>query len=150
MEDITDFPSGLETISQTSFLMINCYSLIIASFIARKVSINDVTQLCYTTRVCLRPLGSLAIILFILSYLSYPRSSYFEVDLPLSEALSSVTMSLTLGASNSCLLEGILNCHYLIFGTSLILLFLQAVVQDLSYKSNAPIAWLEPFHRAYA
>ena len=52
----TKFPLGLETISQTSFPMINYYSLIITSFIAGKVSINDVTQLCYTTRVCLRPL----------------------------------------------------------------------------------------------
>ena len=109
--------------------MIDCYSLIITSFIARKVSINDVTQLCYTTRVCPRPLGCLAILFFILSYLSYLRSSSFEVDLPLSEALSSVMVSLTLGASNSCLLEWILNCHHLFFGTSLILLFLNEAVQ---------------------
>ena len=57
---------------------------------------------------------------FILSYLSYPWwYSSFEVDLPLFEALSFVMMSLTLGASDSCLL----NCHHLFFGTSLILLF---------------------------
>ena len=36
--------------------MIDYYSLIITSFIARKVSINDVTQLFYTTRLCPRPL----------------------------------------------------------------------------------------------
>ena len=57
MEDTTYFPLGLETISYTSFPMIDCYSLIITSFIARKVSINDVTQLCYTTRLCPRPLN---------------------------------------------------------------------------------------------
>ena len=40
-----------------------------------------------------------SILFFILSYLSYPWwSSSFEVDLPLSEALSSVMVSLTLGA----------------------------------------------------
>ena len=51
-----------------------------------------------------------SILFFILSYLSYPWwSSSFEVDLPLSEALSSVMVSLTLGASDSCLL----NCHHL-------------------------------------
>ena len=69
-----------------------------------------------------------SILFFILSYLSYPWwYSSFEVDLPLSEALSSVMVSLTLGASDSCLL----NCHHLFFRTSLILLFLQEVVQDL-------------------
>ena len=146
MENTTDFPSGLETILQTSFLMVNYYSLIIASFIAKKVSINDVTQPCYTTRVCLRPLGSLAILFFILSYLSNPRSSSFEADIPLSETLSSVTVSLTLGASDSYLL----NFHHFFFRTSLVLLFLQEVVQDLSYNSNAPIAQLELFHKTYA
>ena len=66
-----------------------------------------------------------SILFFILSYLLYPWwSSSFKVDLPLSEALSSVTVSLTLGASDSCLLEWILNCYHLFFGTSLILLFL--------------------------
>ena len=60
---------------------------------------------------------------FILSYLSYPWwYSSFEVDLPLSEALSSVMVSLTLGASDSYSLEWILNCHHLFFRTSLILL----------------------------
>ena len=88
-----------------------------------------------------------SILFFILSYLLYPWwSSSFEVDLPLSEALSFIMVSLTLGASDSCLL----NCHHLFFGTSLILVFLQEVVQDLSYNSNAPIAWLELFHKTYA
>ena len=42
-----------------------------------------------------------SILSFILSYLSYPWwSSSFEVDLPLSEALSSIMVSLTLGASD--------------------------------------------------
>ena len=42
-----------------------------------------------------------SILFFILSYLLYPWwSSSFEVDLQLSEALPSVTMSLTLGALN--------------------------------------------------
>ena len=51
-----------------------------------------------------------SILFFILSYLSYPWcSSSFEVDLPLSESLSSVMVSLTLGALDSCLLEWILN-----------------------------------------
>ena len=87
------------------------------------------------------------IFFFILSYLSYPWwSSSFEVDLPLFEALSFVMVSLTLGASDSCLL----NCHHLFFGTSLILLLFQEVVQDLSYNSNAPVAWLELFHKTYA
>ena len=131
VENTTYFLLCLEIISYTSFLMINYYSLIIASFIDGKVSINDVTQPCYTTRVCPRPLGSLAILFFILSYLSYPRSSSFEVDLLLSEALSSITVSLTLGASDSCLLD----CHHLFFGTGLVLLFLQEVVQDLSMTS---------------
>ena len=63
------------------------------------VSPNCVTQL-----ECVRGLllwfGILAIIFFIFIYLSYPWcSSSFEVDLPLSEALSSVMVSLTLGAS---------------------------------------------------
>ena len=41
-----------------------------------------------------------SILFFILSYLSYPWwSSSFEVDLPLSEAISSIMVSLTLGAS---------------------------------------------------
>ena len=80
------------------------------------------------------------IIFFILSYLLYPWwYSSFKVDLPLSEALSSFMVSLTLRASDSCLL----NCHHLFFGTSLILLFLQEVVHDLSYNSNAPVTWLE-------
>ena len=62
-----------------------------------------------------------SIFFFILNYLSYPWwSSSFEVDLPLFEALSFVMVSLTLGASDSCLL----NCHHLFFGTSLILIFL--------------------------
>ena len=62
-----------------------------------------------------------SILFFILSYLSYPWwSSSFEVDLPLSKSLSSIMVSMTLGASDSCLL----NCHHLFFGTSLILLFL--------------------------
>ena len=88
-----------------------------------------------------------SILFFILSYLSYPWwSSSFEVDLPLFKNLSSVMVSLTLGASDSCLL----NFHHLFFGTSLILLFLQEVVQDLSYNSNAPVAWLELFHKTYA
>ena len=66
-----------------------------------------------------------SILFFILSYLSYPWwSSSFKVDLQLSEALSFVMVSLTLGASDSCLLEWILNCHHLFFRTSLILLFL--------------------------
>ena len=57
-----------------------------------------------------------SIIFFILSYLSYPWwYSSFEVDLLLSESLSSVMVSLTLGASDSCLLEWILNCHHLFF-----------------------------------
>ena len=59
-----------------------------------------------------------SILLFILSYPWW--SSSFEVDLPLFEDLSFVMVSLTLGASDSCLL----NCHHLFFGTSLILLFL--------------------------
>ena len=109
MEDTTNFPLGLRTISQTSFLMINCYSLIIASSqlerLASMMSPNYVTQL-----ECVQGLliwfGILAIILFILSYISYPWwYSSFQVDLPLSEALSSVMVSLTLGASDSCLLE---------------------------------------------
>ena len=62
-----------------------------------------------------------SILFFILSYLSYPWwSSSFKVDLPLSEALSFVMVSLTLGASDSCLL----NYHHSFFGTSLILIFL--------------------------
>ena len=39
MEDTTYFPVCPETISNTSFLMINCYSLIIASFIAMVIFI---------------------------------------------------------------------------------------------------------------
>ena len=92
-----------------------------------------------------------SILLFILSYLLYPWwSSSFKVDLPLFEALSSVMVSLTLGALDSCLLEWILNCHHLFFRTSLILIFLQEVFHDLSYNSNAPVAWLELFHKTYA
>ena len=106
---------------------------------------------CVTQLECVRGLliwfGILTILFFILSYLSYPWwSSSFEVDLPLSESLSSVMVSLTLVASDSCLL----NCHHLFFETSLILFFLQAVLQDLSYNSNAPFAWLELFHKTYA
>ena len=56
MEETTDFPLGFEIISYTSFPKVNCYSLIIASSIVGRVSINDVTQLCYTTRVCPRTL----------------------------------------------------------------------------------------------
>ena len=42
-----------------------------------------------------------SILFFILSYLSYPWwSSSFEVDLLLSEAFSSIMLSLTLGASD--------------------------------------------------
>ena len=74
-----------------------------------------------------------SILLFILSYLSYPwQSSSFEVDLPLFESLSSVMVSLTLGVSDSHLL----NCHHLFFGTSLILIFLQEVVHDLSHHMH--------------
>ena len=51
------FPLCLESISYTSFPMINCYSLIIASSTARRVCINDVTQLCHTSRVCPRHLN---------------------------------------------------------------------------------------------
>ena len=87
------------------------------------------------------------IIFLILSYLSYPWwYSSFEVDLPLSESLFFVMVSLTVGPSDSRLLK----CHHLFFVTSLILVFLQEVVQDLSYNSNAPIAWLELFHKTYA
>ena len=45
------------------------------------------------------------------------------------------------------LLERILNCRHLFFGTSLILIFLQAIVCDISYKSNAFVVWLETFHK---
>ena len=91
-----------------------------------------------------------SILFFILSYLLYPWwSSSFKVDLQLSEALSFVMVSLTLGASDSCLLESILNCHHLFFRTSLILLFLNEAVHDLSCISNAPVAWLELFHKTY-
>ena len=121
MEDTTYFPLCHEIISYTSFPIINFYYLIIASFIA--------------------------FFFFILSYLSYPWwSSSVEVDLPLFEALSFVMVSLTLGDSDSCLL----NCHHLFFGTSLILLLFWEVVQDLSYNSNAPVSWLEIFHKSYA
>ena len=41
------------------------------------------------------------------------------------------------------ILFSILNCLHLFFGTSLILLFLYAIVRDLSYKSNSPVVWLE-------
>ena len=75
------FPLCPETISYTSFPMINCYSLIIASFIARNVSINDVTQLEWV-RGLLLWFGSPVILFFILNYLSCPRwSSSLEVDL---------------------------------------------------------------------
>ena len=85
-----------------------------------------------------------SILFFILSYLLYPWwSSSFEVDLPLFEAISFVMMSLTLEASDSCLL----NCYHLFFKTSLILLFMQEVFHDLSYNSNALVAWLELFHK---
>ena len=64
------------------------------------MSPNYVTQL-----ECVQGLllwfGSLTILFFILSYLSYPWwSPSFKVDLLLSEALSSVMVSLTLGASD--------------------------------------------------
>ena len=88
MEDTTKFPSGLGTISYTSFPMINCYSLIIASSIDGRACINYVNQLSHTTRVYLRPLtlvGSPIIILFILNYISCPIwYSSLMVDLPLS------------------------------------------------------------------
>ena len=90
MADTTYFPLCLEIISYTSFPMINCYSLIIALFSSSWVISCDPWW-----------------------------SSSFEVDLPLSEALSFIMMSRTLGALDSCLL----NCHHLFFGTSLILLF---------------------------
>ena len=46
------------------------------------------------------------ILFFILSYILYPWwSSSFEVDLPLSEALSSVTVSLTLGSFRFMFIE---------------------------------------------
>ena len=57
-----------------------------------------------------------SILFFILSYLLYPwLSSSFKVDLPLSEALSFVMVSLTLGASDSSLFS----CRrlYMIFPT---------------------------------
>ena len=39
------------------------------------------------------------------------------------------------------ILDFFLNCRHLFFRTSLIL-----IVRDLSYKSNAPVVWLETFH----
>ena len=88
--------------------MINCHSLIIASFIARKVSINDVTQLCYTTRVCLRPLNLVwkSHHIFLHLELSLVPKVVFisrggSTSLLCSpKTLSSTTVSLTLGASN--------------------------------------------------
>ena len=94
-------------------------------FHSRKKLASMMSPNCVTQLECVRGLllwfGSLAILLFILSYLLYPWwSSSFEVDLPLSEALSFFMMYLTLGASDSCLL----NCYHLFFETSIILLFL--------------------------
>ena len=57
MEDITDFPSGLDTASQTSFFL-NWYSpsfLLGYLFIAGRFCINDVTKKCHRTTLCLRP-----------------------------------------------------------------------------------------------
>ena len=42
------------------------------------------------------------------------------------------------------------NFRHLFFGTSLILLCLQAIVRDLSYKSDALVVCLETFHKAYS
>ena len=89
-----------------------------------------------------------SILFFILSYLLYPWwYSSFEVDLPLSEALSSVMVSLTLGASDFIAVNLELSSLVLQKKPSF---FLQEVVQDLPYNSNAPAAWLELFHKTYA
>ena len=75
-------------------------------FIARRIYINDVTQQCHITGVCLRPLaffGSLVILFFILDYFLCLRwYSSLEVDLSYSfGALSFAMVSLTREASGS-------------------------------------------------
>ena len=72
-------------------------------FIAGRLCINDVSQQCHITGVCMRHFaffGSLIILIFILDYFSCPRwSSSLEMDLPFSlyssKALSFATVSLT-------------------------------------------------------
>ena len=83
--------------------------ILVHFFINRRICINDVTQQCHITGVCLRPLtffGSSIILFFILDDLLCPRwSSFLEVDLPFSlsyfESLSFITVSRIRGASRS-------------------------------------------------
>ena len=78
-------------------------------FIVGRICINDVTQQCHITRVCLRNLNfirSLFILFFILDYFSCPRwYSSLEVDLPFtlysSKSLSFAMVSLNWEASGS-------------------------------------------------
>ena len=104
-----DFPSGLRTISQTSFPMINCYSLNIASSIAGRVCTNDVAQLCHSTRVCLRPLTLvwkshhtfIHLELFLVPKMVFISRGGSTSLLYSSEALFFVMVSMTLGDSSS-------------------------------------------------
>ena len=83
--------------------------LLVYFFMDGRICINDVTQQCHVTRVCMRPLslfGSIIILFFILDYFLCPRwSSYLEVDLPFSlyssKAISFAKMSLTREALGS-------------------------------------------------
>ena len=81
--------------------------LLVYFFIARRLCINDVAHQYHITRVCLRPL----------EVSSYYSSFYILLNLFLLLWKLQVHLHV-------CLLELILNCHHLFFGTSLILLFL--------------------------
>ena len=92
--------------------MINCYSLIIASSIAGRVCINDVTQMCHITRVYLRPLTLVwkSCHTFLHLKLSLvPKMVFISRGGSTALLYSSVTVSLTLGASgsSSCMFIGV-------------------------------------------
>ena len=83
--------------------------LLVYFFISGRLCINDVTQQCHITRVCLRPLsffGSIVILFFILDYFSCPRW-YSSLKVNSCKALSFTMVPLTreaLGSSSELLL----------------------------------------------
>ena len=88
-------------------------------FIAGRICINDVTQQCHITRVCLRPLtlfGILVILFFILDYSSTTVLSIFF--------WSFLSLWKLLGSSLCMLIAVNLELSSLVLRTSLILLFL--------------------------
>ena len=134
--------------------MINCYSLIIASSIVGRVCISDVAQLYHTINVSEA------------SYFGLEFQSYFSSSWIISRVQDGIHLSRWIYRSLIFFWSSFL-CHcisdprrfrFMFIGVNIELSplvlwnkshphFVVGGCTCLSYRSNAPIVWLEPFHR---